>query len=173
MAESLYVCLFSNGHIKVGRSIEPGSRIAAHADRVACLGVELSDKLIVECVGQAGPRELLLIRRCTEAAESRYQNEWFTGLDFLSVCEWAGQAARLELSDPDPYENTFGHRLTAARRANSLTQREIAGWFDLTKAAVSKWETNECSPSINQLRVLCERLGVSADHLVCGVPHTA
>jgi len=33
--EYLYVCHFSNGHIKVGRSIHPKSRIASHADRVA------------------------------------------------------------------------------------------------------------------------------------------
>ncbi len=33
--EYLYVCHFSNGHIKVGRSIDPRARIAAHADRVA------------------------------------------------------------------------------------------------------------------------------------------
>lgn len=35
MSEYLYVCHFSNGHIKVGRSVHPKSRIASHADRVA------------------------------------------------------------------------------------------------------------------------------------------
>ena len=30
--EYLYVCHFSNGHIKVGRSIDPKSRIASHAN---------------------------------------------------------------------------------------------------------------------------------------------
>ena len=31
----LYVCHFSSGHIKVGRSIDPVARVAQHADRVA------------------------------------------------------------------------------------------------------------------------------------------
>lgn len=96
--ESLYVCLFSNGHIKVGRSIDPKSRMASHADRVACMGVELSDQFSIECAGAAGPSESELIERCAEAATRRFQSEWFAGLDFLDVCEWAKQCASAEHS---------------------------------------------------------------------------
>ena len=37
----LYVCLFSNGHLKVGRSVNALARISQHEERVSCLGVEL------------------------------------------------------------------------------------------------------------------------------------
>ena len=39
----LYVCLFSNGHLKVGRSVNALARISQHEERVSCLGVELVD----------------------------------------------------------------------------------------------------------------------------------
>ncbi len=34
---SLYVCLFSNGHLKVGRSVNALARISQHEERVSCL----------------------------------------------------------------------------------------------------------------------------------------
>jgi DNA-binding XRE family transcriptional regulator len=164
MADSLYVCQFSNGHIKVGRSVEPKSRIASHADRVACMGVELSDHFIVECVGPAGPRELQLIGRCVAAAECQYQNEWFVGLDYLTVCDWAGQAARLEIPNES---DTFGHRLALAREAKGLRQAELGTLMGgLAKQSISHWECDRYSPNVTQLRELCECLGVSADVLL-------
>jgi DNA-binding XRE family transcriptional regulator len=164
MAESLYVCLFSNGHIKVGRSIEPGARIASHADRVACMGVELSEHLIVECVGPAGARELQLIGRCAQAAERQFANEWFSGLDFLTVCEWAGQAARLEIPGE---RDTFGYRLACAREAKKLTQNDLGALLGgVSKQCISHWESDRYAPSIPLLCALCRYLDVSADVLL-------
>jgi len=87
--EYLYVCHFSNGHIKVGRSIDPKSRIAAHADRVACMGVELVEHQAFGCAGHPQPAEVVLIEQCTSSAKKRNKSEWFEGLDFMEVCEWA------------------------------------------------------------------------------------
>lgn len=99
--ESLYVCLFSNGHIKVGRSIDPISRIAAHADRVACMGVEVVDTFCAGCVGAAVPSEQELIGLCAAApGATRYQSEWFSGLEFEVVCRWARDCASREHEDP-------------------------------------------------------------------------
>lgn len=89
----IYVCHFSNGHIKVGRSISPKSRIASHADRVACVGIELVEYHIVECVGHSAPAESVLIRQCSALSTKRNKSEWFEGLDYLDVCEIANQAA--------------------------------------------------------------------------------
>lgn len=94
--EYLYVCHFSNGHIKVGRSIDPRARIAAHADRVACMGVELVEHHIVECIGRSVPAETALIDRCAENAARRMKSEWFDGLDYLEVISWATEFASKE-----------------------------------------------------------------------------
>jgi DNA-binding transcriptional regulator YdaS (Cro superfamily) len=93
----LYVCLFSNGHIKVGRSIDPVSRIAHHEARVSCVGIELVKHHITSGVGldvnAAVPAEAALIEKCSAEAFKRNKNEWFEGLDFTAVCAWADEAA--------------------------------------------------------------------------------
>jgi hypothetical protein len=91
--QSLYVCLFSNGHIKVGRSIDAESRIAQHADRVSCMGVELVNHFTAPCTGSAGKAEALLIAQCSGRATRRHKNEWFVGLDFDEVTQWAQDCA--------------------------------------------------------------------------------
>lgn len=174
--ESLYVCLFSNGHIKVGRSVDPKSRIAQHAERVSCMGIELRDHYTAECVGPASEREQALINRCAEHAEQRFHNEWFVGLQFWEVRDWARNAAEL-IFDPTTRVNTFGARLRKARTASKLSQTELGKGMasdggDLLKAAISSWETDRCSPNVQQLRLICERLGVSADSLLgISIPH--
>lgn len=168
--EFLYVCLFSNGHIKVGRSIDPQARMASHAERVACVGIELSDSFTVECGGPASPCETRLIRRCTDQAGRRFQNEWFDGLDFLAVCGWAVEAASSAI-ESEQQGDDFGGRLREARHAAGLTQSQLGtglgnGGYDLLKASISSWEANRNQPNVTQLRLLCQRLGVSADQLL-------
>lgn len=89
----LYVCHFSNGFIKVGRSAFPTSRIAQHEDRVSCVGVELVEHEIHECVGSSVSAEAALIECCAKHAAGRTKNEWFEGLDFPDVCQWARDIA--------------------------------------------------------------------------------
>ena len=89
----LYVCLFSNGHIKVGRSVNALARISQHEERVSCLGVELVDYRVFDCVAHPGPAEAALIERCVDACSKRNKNEWFEGVDFDSACEWAAECA--------------------------------------------------------------------------------
>lgn len=95
----LYVCLFSNGHIKVGRSINPESRIAAHADRVSCMGVELVEHRTFACSGHVIPAEAELIDFCARKASKVNKNEWFVGVDFLDACEVA-EAASAKAREP-------------------------------------------------------------------------
>jgi DNA-binding XRE family transcriptional regulator len=170
--ESLYVCLFSNGHIKVGRSNDPKSRIAQHADRVSCMGVELISSESFACENAIARREQILIARCVEAATRRFANEWFDGLEYLTVCGWALEAAAMEFEDVAQGES-FGARLRQARVAAGMTQTDLGRGVlpdgsDASKATVSHWEVERTSPSVPQLRLLCERLGVSADFLLFG-----
>jgi predicted GIY-YIG superfamily endonuclease len=96
MAESLYVCAFDNGAIKVGRSIDPVARIAQHEERVSCAGVLLAQKHIVECVGHTASAESALIARCADSATKRLKHEWFFGLAYSDVCDWANEYAKAE-----------------------------------------------------------------------------
>ena len=137
MSEYLYVCHFSNGHIKVGRSIDPKSRIAVHAERVACLGVELIEHHLAECVGHSSPAETELIGKCANEAVKQNKNEWFIGLDFLVVCEWANEIAAKPVftSKPTRKYNAFCEWLDSVEgRTNA-----VAAHFGVTKSAVSQW----------------------------------
>jgi hypothetical protein len=125
MSESLYVCRFSNGHIKVGRSIDPNSRIATHADRVACMGVSLESSYITECPNACEARERILIDACVKAGATRFQSEWFAGLDFDEVCKWSYAAAHQDFTVPE-VETTRWARIIGEMRRQGLTQVYIA-----------------------------------------------
>lgn len=67
----------------------------------------------------------------------------------------------------------FGARLKTARIAAGLTQAELgkgAGEFgkDANKQSISDWEAERYYPKVDQLRMMCLTIGVSADELVFG-----
>jgi transcriptional regulator with XRE-family HTH domain len=67
----------------------------------------------------------------------------------------------------------FGLRLKAAREAAGLTGTELGRGAgergnDASKASVSDWEKERHYPKADQLRVICLKLNISADHLVFG-----
>jgi hypothetical protein len=146
--ESLYVCHFSNGHIKVGRSIDPASRIASHADRVACVGVELMESAVFECVGSAVARESALIARCIEVAEARHQNEWFVGLAFANVCAWADAIAT---SYDACTTFTRWSRLIAELVSAGVTQAQIAEQCKSSTSAISRLAKGQQADPLHSL----------------------
>lgn len=135
---ALYVAHFSNGHIKVGRSVDPVGRIAQHEARVACMGVELVEHTVFECDGPSEPREARLIALCAASAERRHQNEWFVGLDYLAVCEWA-QAAASNAIETDPANPWPG--IIADLRISGLSQAEIARLVGAPQNNISRLAT--------------------------------
>lgn len=143
MSEFLYVCHFSNGHIKVGRSISPKSRVASHADRVACVGIELIEHHIVECVGHSAPAEAALIERCTELATKRNKSEWFEGLEYVDVCDWASEFSKqvFEYSTrPKAYiDRTTGIALALEKFENSPTKLAQAVGGSVVRQHVEHW----------------------------------
>lgn len=123
--ESLYVCLFSNGHIKVGRSIDPKSRIASHADRVACMGVSLTQSYITECPDACEQRERNLIEQCAKHATERFASEWFSGLYFDQVTLWAYEAAHASVAEAT-FPETRWTKVIADLRKAGWTQADLA-----------------------------------------------
>lgn len=118
--ESLYVCLFSNGHIKVGRSATPSARVSQHADRVKCLGIWL-DRVDYWSALNAVMAEAQLIGKCASKASARHDNEWFTGLVYDEVCQWAGEAAAAVFH----VNRVEGHLREYLRRDDALSVSEL------------------------------------------------
>ena len=63
---------------------------------------------------------------------------------------------------------SFGEQLQAVRRKNGLTQEEFAAQLNVSRQAVSKWETGEAMPDTDKLIALCQILQLNMEYLVFG-----
>ena len=60
----------------------------------------------------------------------------------------------------------FGERLQLLRRSSGLTQEQFAEQLQVSRQAVSKWETGTADPSTSNLLALAKLFGVSAEELL-------
>lgn len=65
---------------------------------------------------------------------------------------------------------TMGDLIAALRKAQGMTQKELAEQMNVTDKAVSKWERNLSCPDINSIPHLAEVLGVSVEELMTAAP---
>lgn len=61
---------------------------------------------------------------------------------------------------------TIGEKLCKLRKQKGLSQEAVADAVGVSRQAVSKWERNESLPDLDNVRMLCLVLGVSADQLL-------
>ncbi|MBO1307974.1 helix-turn-helix transcriptional regulator [Enterococcus sp. 669A] len=57
------------------------------------------------------------------------------------------------------------------RKKNNLTQTQLAEELKIARQSISKWETGENLPSIDNLILLSEILNISLDELITGSPY--
>ena len=65
-------------------------------------------------------------------------------------------------------KKTMGSFMAALRKANGLTQKQVADKLNVSNKTVSKWECNEGYPEISMLPVIAELYSVSVDELLRG-----
>lgn len=63
---------------------------------------------------------------------------------------------------------TLGSFLSALRKANGMTQKELAERLHVSDKSVSRWERDECAPDLSLIPVLAEIFSVSCDELLRG-----
>ncbi len=68
---------------------------------------------------------------------------------------------------------TIGSFIAVLRKANGMTQRELAEKLNVSDKAVSRWERDECAPDLTLIPVLAEIFGVTSDELLRGEKATA
>lgn len=56
--------------------------------------------------------------------------------------------------------------LADIRKRNGLTQEEMAAEVFVTRQAVSRWETGDTTPSVDTLKIMSKRFGVSINELL-------
>ena len=65
-------------------------------------------------------------------------------------------------------KSTIGQFLSALRRANGLTQQDVADRLNVSNKAVSRWERDECAPDISLIPALAEMFDITCDELLKG-----
>ena len=63
-----------------------------------------------------------------------------------------------------PYD--FGMRIQNARKANKLSQKELADKIDVTKDTISHYENNTQTPSLQRVAKIARVLNTSIDYLM-------
>ncbi len=61
---------------------------------------------------------------------------------------------------------SLGNKLAEARRARNLTQEQLAEQLDVTRQAVSRWESDAAYPETDKIVRMAQILGVSCDYLL-------
>lgn len=64
--------------------------------------------------------------------------------------------------------NSIGSFLAALRKANGLTQKQLAEKLNVSDKAISRWERDECAPDLSLIPVLAELYGVTSDEILRG-----
>lgn len=62
------------------------------------------------------------------------------------------------------YEIKF--KIKELRKENNLTQKQLAKLVNKSETGLASWEQGLSEPSVNDIRLLCEIFGVSADYLL-------
>lgn len=63
---------------------------------------------------------------------------------------------------------SFSENLQTLRKANNISQEQLAERLDVSRQAVSKWETDGGYPEMDKLIALCSIFGCTMDELVTG-----
>lgn len=61
---------------------------------------------------------------------------------------------------------SLGNKLAAARRAKNLTQEQLAEKLEVTRQAVSRWESDAAYPETDKIVRMAQILEVSCDYLL-------
>ncbi len=65
-------------------------------------------------------------------------------------------------------KKTIGKFIAILRKANGLTQRELAEKLFVSDKTVSRWERDECEPELSLIPPLADIFGITADELLRG-----
>lgn len=67
----------------------------------------------------------------------------------------------------------FNERLVCARKEKGFSQESLGEKLGLSRQAISKWETGESKPDLDNLIALCEQLDISIEYLCFGQGSTS
>lgn len=70
-------------------------------------------------------------------------------------------------------KKSIGEFIAALRKANGMTQKQLAEILNVSDKAVSRWERDESAPDISLIPVIADVFGVTCDEILRGEKHTS
>jgi transcriptional regulator with XRE-family HTH domain len=67
----------------------------------------------------------------------------------------------------------IGEKIQQLRKANNLSQEQLAVQLEVSRQAVSKWELNESTPDTDKIILISRIFSVSTDYLLLENPEAA
>ena len=65
-------------------------------------------------------------------------------------------------------KKTIGQFIAVLRKANGMTQQDVADRLHVSNKAVSRWERDECAPYLSLIPAIAEMFEVTCDELLRG-----
>lgn len=65
-------------------------------------------------------------------------------------------------------KKTIGSLIAALRKANGMTQKELAGRLNVSDKTISRWERDDGAPDLSAIPVIAEIFNVTCDELLRG-----
>ena len=65
-------------------------------------------------------------------------------------------------------KKTIGSLIAALRKANGMTQQELAEKLNVSDKTVSRWERDDGAPDLSAIPVIAEIFGITCDELLRG-----
>ena len=65
-------------------------------------------------------------------------------------------------------KKTMGSFLAALRKANGMTQKDLADRLNVSDKTVSRWECDDGAPDLSLIPVIAEIFGITCDELLRG-----
>jgi len=72
------------------------------------------------------------------------------------------------MSEKEGSPMTLGERIALARKQAGLSQEQLGDKLEVSRQAVSKWESDQTNPDVAYVAQICRLLGVSSDWLLLG-----
>lgn len=65
-------------------------------------------------------------------------------------------------------KKSIGQFISALRKANGMTQKQLSEILNVSDKAVSRWERDECAPDLSLIPVIADVFGVTSDEILRG-----
>lgn len=135
----IYVVLFDNGMVKVGKTKNPEKRIGQHADRVGCLGVSIDKTFVSDGfngAGWANSKERSAIAWCIKNGGKRFGSEWFSGIVFSDLCDFVKDICSSNFTSEDVFVSDW-HSIISMLCDFGYTQESIAKECNCSQPSIS------------------------------------